>query len=100
MFRFTTGRTIPDSNCFNAVLFYQFHQLATCQLVFRLWRMRIDGFIVQQSSLCIQTYDLTSGTESRIDAQYPFLSQRRGKEQLAKVTCKDPDGFIVGFLFA
>ena len=68
--------------------------------MFAFWGMRIDGLIVQQVALCVETNHLASRAIPRVDAHYPFLSQRRSQEQLTEVSGKDTDGFLVGFFLA
>ena len=62
-------------------------------------RMRIDILIMQQIALCIETNHLTSGTESGVDGEHPFLSQWRSEKKLAEVFGEYANCFIVGFLF-
>ena len=62
--------------------------------------VRINGFVVQQVTLCVQTYHFASRAESGIDGQHSFLSQRRSQQKLMKITCKHADGFIVSLFLS
>ena len=57
--------------------------------------MRKDSLIVEKITLLIQTYDLTSGSESRVDSQDALLSYRWRKKKLAKVLSKYPYGLDI-----
>ena len=61
--------------------------------------MRIDILIMQQIALRVETNNLTSGTESGVDGEHPFLSQRWSEKKLAEVLGEYANRFIVGFLF-
>jgi hypothetical protein len=61
--------------------------------------MRINGFIVQQVSLLIETYYLTAGAVTGIDGKDSFLPQRRCQQKLAQVFSKNSNGIVIGFFF-
>ena len=79
-FGLTAGCTVTDGDGLYLVLLYQLGELAGGEAMFAFWGMRIDGLIVQQVALCVETNHLASRAIPRVDAHYPFLSQRRSQE--------------------
>ena len=80
IFGFTTCGSVAYGDGFYLISFHHFLYFgySLCGFVHR--SMRINVLIVEQIALCIQAYYLTACTEARINAHYPFLSQR-GSEQ-------------------
>ena len=99
-FGFTAGGTITNGDGFYLILLHQLGELSGRKYMFALGRMRIDGFVVQKVSLCIEAHHLTSGAIARVDAHDTLLSQRRGEQELAQVAGKYTDGFFIGLLLA
>ena len=74
--------------------------LRRCLSPLILRRVGIDGLVVEQVPLGIQTDNLAPRTEAWVYSQYPLLSQRGSQQQLPQVLGKDPDGFLVGLRLA
>ena len=55
---------------------------------------------MQKGTLCIQADYFASRTKSRVDTHHPFLSQRRGQQQLTEVFCEYPNSFFISLFLA
>ncbi len=55
--------------------------------------------MVQQFALAVQTDQLATGSETRIDSHNPFGAQRWCQQQLAQVSREHLDGLFFGTLF-
>ena len=53
---------------------------------------------MKKVSLFVQTHNLASRPESRVDCKHTFLSHRRGKQKLAEILSKYTYGLYVGLL--
>ena len=85
LFSLTAGCTITNGYSLYLVLLYQADEFARGARIVRLGRMRIDGLIVQQVALCIQTHHLTAGTVAGVNGEHALLPERGCKEQLLEV---------------
>ena len=92
----TTGCSVAYSDGFYLIGFYHALHRTGGFYTFRLWRIRIDGFVMQQIALSIQTDHLATGTEARVDAHHTLLPQWWGKQQLAQILRKDLDALFIG----
>ena len=92
--------TVTDGNGLYLILFHQLGELACRDAMLALGRMRIDGFVVQEITLCIEAHHLTSSAVSWVDTHYTLLSQRWSQKQLAKIPGKHTDGLFVGLFLA
>ena len=99
-FRFATSRTIAYGNSFYLILFYETVKFETRTGILILRLMRKNCLIVEQVSLCIKTYDLTTCAETRIDTHNAFLTQWRSKKKLFQVTGKDMNSFFISLMLA
>ena len=59
-----------------------------------------DGFMVEQVALCIETHDLATRAESRVNTHHPLLSEWCREQKLAQILGKDVDGLLVCLLLA
>ena len=62
--------------------------------------MRIDGFVVEQRALCIETHHLTARAETGVDAHDAALSEWRRQQQLLQVGGENADRFFVRLFLA
>ena len=100
LFRLAACRPVADGNCIDGIGRNQLGYFCRSLTLFILGRMRIDGFVVQQRSLCVETDQLTAGPVTGIDSQHTLLSQWRSQQQLAQVLGKHADRFFIGFRLA
>ena len=99
VFRFAAGCSVADGDGFNFIGFYHLAEFGGRFTGFIDRRMRVDILIVQQVALRIEADDFAAGTESGVDGEHPFLSERRREKQLAEILRKYADSFVVGFFF-
>ena len=59
----------------------------------------IDHLVGEEFTLGIEHSEFATGAEAGINGENDLLTKRRGQEELAKVFSKNPDRFLIGFLF-
>ena len=82
LFGFATGSTITDCNGLDLIGIYKREDFLDRHRSLILRCMGINGFIMQQVSLAVETNKLAACPESGIQSQNILLTQRRSEEQL------------------
>ena len=98
--RLASGRAVAYGYGLYGILFHQRRQLACRLRPFVARRMGIDGLVMQQIALRVQTHHLAPRAIAGVDGQHTLLSQRRSQQQLPQVGRKHTDGLLVGTPFA
>ena len=100
LFRFAACRTVADGDGLDMVLLNEGGEFETRTGILILGRMGIDGLVVEQIALTVETHDFTSRTETGVDAHDALLTQGSGEEQLLEIAGKDLNGFFIGLRLA
>ena len=62
--------------------------------------MGVDGFIVEEHPLRIETHHFATSAKAWVDTHNAFLPERSGEQQLFEVSGKHTDGLFVGLCLA
>ena len=96
VFGLASGGAVAYGDGFDAVGVGQGGDAAYGASPFALGLVGVDGLVVEQIALCVDTHHLAARAEAGVDAHDTLGAEGRRQQQLAHVGGEDGDGLLVG----